>query len=182
MKTKRYNFYKSCQMNLACSYDNEFRPSLCWVYFKNGFAYASNGYILVKNRISECSNLNQEDIDALDGKLLHRDSYKDILKYDTISISENGIECKKCGNTAFLYFGNDDLKYPDVEKVIQENLNKKTVQISEIRFRMEYFDILKKSLYNLDRCKAVFKGEFDAIVFYSIEDEVSSIGLIMQIN
>ena len=164
MKTERFNFDKSCQMHLACSCDG-LKPSLCYVYFKDGFAYASNSIILVKNRISECSNLDQKTIDALDGKLLHRNFYKEILKYDTISVSEDGIECKKDSNTSFFYFAKDSLKYPDAENVIQQNLNKQPVQIHEIMFNLKYFDILKKSLHNSERCKAVFKGQYEPIVF-----------------
>ena len=179
MKTERFNFDKSCQMHLACSYDEDFSASQCCVYFKDGFAYATDNHILVKNRISECSNLDQETIEALDGKLLHRNFYKEILKYDTISVSEEGIECKKGSNASFFYFAKDCLKYPDAEKVIQETLNKQTIQIPEIKFNLEYFDILKKSLYKSERCNAVFKGQSDPIVFYSTEDDVSSIGIVM---
>lgn len=179
MKTERFNFDKSCQMHLACSYDEDFRPSQCCVYFKDGFAYATDSHILVKNRISECSNLDQETIDALDGKLLHRNFYKEILKYDTISVSEEGIECKKGSNISFFYFAKDCLKYPNAEEVIQETLNKQTVQIPEIRFSLKYFDILRKSLHNFEKCKVVFKGQSEPIVFYNIEDDVSSIGIAM---
>ena len=50
MKTERFNFDKSCQMHLACSYDEDFRASQCCVYFKDGFAYATDNHILVKKQ------------------------------------------------------------------------------------------------------------------------------------
>lgn len=69
-KEGSYNFDKNVQMFLACAKDDN-RPAMECVYFKGDWAYASDGHIIVKNRISECSNLDEAMIQALDGKLLH---------------------------------------------------------------------------------------------------------------
>ena len=91
MSEQKNNFDKKVQMHLACS-KNELRKEMQCVYFKDGFAYASDGIILVKNRISEISGLEKHEVEALNGKFLHADLYKDMLKYDNIMIAEDGIE------------------------------------------------------------------------------------------
>ena len=92
-------------MHLACAKDG-LRPIMACIYFKNGFAYATDGYILARNRIDECSTLQECDIQALDGKLLHANFFKDMLKYDDILISDEGIECHKGDEKAFFIFPN----------------------------------------------------------------------------
>ena len=118
-------------------------------------------------------------IQALDGKLLHSLFFKDMLKYDDILISDDGIECHKKNDKAFFYFADENLKYPDAEKVIQNHLAKPSVPLPQISFNMGLFDIMRKALYECDRCTATFKGVNDAIIFDSMVEDVSSIGLIM---
>lgn len=77
------NFNKKVQMYLACSVDDH-RPETQCIFFNNGFAYATGTHILVRNRISEISGLNESEIEALNGKFLRADFYKDMLKYDSI--------------------------------------------------------------------------------------------------
>lgn len=104
MSKKGNNFNKKVQMHLACSVYSPTRPEMCCIYFRNGFAYASDGHILAKNRISEISGLEDHEITALDGKFLHADFYKDMLKYDNIMIAEDGIECSKDNDKVFFIF------------------------------------------------------------------------------
>ena len=84
MKTiKRVNFDKSLKMHLACG-DHGFTE---YIYFKNGFAYATNEIILVKNDLSICSSIHPDQVRLLNGKLLHKDDYKKILNTDVINLS-----------------------------------------------------------------------------------------------
>lgn len=177
-KEGSYNFDKNVQMFLACAKDDN-RPAMECVYFKGDWAYASDGHIIVKNRISECSNLDEAMIQALDGKLLHSLFFKDMLKYDDILISDDGIECHKKNDKAFFYFADENLKYPDAEKVIQNYQAKPSVPLPQISFNMGLFDIMRKALYECERCTATFKGVNEAIIFDSMVEDVSSIGLIM---
>jgi len=182
MKKERFNFNKDVKMHLACASD-ELRPVMECIYFKDGFAYASDGHILVKNRISECSTLDEETIKGLDGKLLHKDFYKDILKYDNILIAEDGIECTKGNDRAFFYFGDQDaMKYPDAEKLVQNYMNASPHQTSQISFNMNLFKRINGSLYNCDQCTTNFKGDGSVMVIFSYHDDVSSIGIIMPIG
>lgn len=101
------------------------------------------------------------------------------MKYDDILISDDGIECHKKNDKAFFYFADKNLKYPAAEKVIQNYLAKPSVPLPQISFNMGLFDIMRKALYECDQCTATFKGVNDAIIFDSMVEDVSSIGLIM---
>lgn len=172
MSEIKNNFNKKVQMHLACAKGNELRKEMECVYFNNGFAYACDGYILARNRISEISGLEEHEIEALNGKMLHADFYKDMLKYDNIMISEDGIECSKGDDKAFFYFSTFE-KYPDAEKTLQDALNMQTTPIPQVNFNMYLMQRLNKALYESDRCTATFKGTNKPIIFDSMEkDEI----------
>lgn len=185
MGTTRVNFNKEVRMNLACS-DDELRPVMSQIYFKDGFAYASDGYILVKNKIEECSSIDAEQIKILENKYLHKDHYRDILKYDLIEISEEGVEARKVngGEKAFFYFSNpDNYKYPNAERLLQEVLNKQNVHTCDVGFNLKFMDKLRKALFDSNSCKFRFKG--DNINLNVILESIStnmSMGLIMPLN
>ena len=178
MSEQKNNFNKKVQMHLACSKKNELHREMECVYFNNGFAYACDGHILAKNRISEISGLEEHEISALDGKFLHADFYKDMLKYDNIMIAEDGIECSKGNDKVFFYFSEFE-KYPDAEKILQGNLNMQTTPIPQVRFNMKMIQRLNKALYESDQCVATFKGENNPIIFDSMIDVISSVGVLM---
>lgn len=171
------NFDKKVQMHLACAKDDH-RPEMQCIYFNNGFAYATDTHILVRNRISEISGLNESEIEALNGKFLRADFYKDMLKYDSIMIAEDGIECAKGNDKAFFYFSTFE-KYPDAEKVLQNAMNKQTVPLPQFSFDMELMQRLNKALYKSDHCTATFKGVGNPVIFDSMAPEIRSVGLIM---
>ena len=174
------NFNKKVQMHLACIKDDDFRKEMECIYFNNGFAYATDTRILVRNRISEISGLEEHEIAALDGKFLHADFYKDILKYDNILIAEDGIECTKGNDKVFFYFSTFG-SFPSAEKVLQDALNRSATPLPQVSFDIKLMQRLNKALYKCDKCTATFKGVGNAIVFDSMETDVSSIGLIMPI-
>lgn len=180
----RVNFNKNVRMNLACAND-DLIPVMSQIYFKDGFAYATDGYILVKNKIDECSTIDLDQIEILNDKYLHKDHYMDILKYDIIQISEEGIEAKKNngGEKAFFYFSNADYKYPSAENLLQGTLNKQNVELSDVGLNLKLMDRLRKSLFDSDRCKFRFKGDKTnlSVILESIETNLS-IGLIMPLN
>lgn len=49
MKT-RHNFNRGLRMDLACSRNDYFIPIFSYIYFKDGYAYASDTHILVKKQ------------------------------------------------------------------------------------------------------------------------------------
>ena len=125
--------------------DDKLRPILQCVYFDNGFAYASNGHIAIKQSLEYQSLLNPEN---LDGKLLHRDNYKSVMSFEIAECFDDGIACRnKSGAIANFEFYKpaEGEKIPKFETIL--NLKKGTKSISFIGFNPEYFIKLSKALY-----------------------------------
>lgn len=165
-------------MHLACP-TNDSRPNMQYIYFKDGFAYASNSRMLVRNELSACSTIDEQQLQILDGKLLHYSHYKDILKYDVIEISEEGIEAKKNGQKASFYFNTTE-KFPDAEKVINDTLSLTPVQTSQFALNIELLARLKKALCTNGEIKFTYKGEYRAMICENLHfDYLNCIGIIM---
>ena len=178
-KKEGKNFSKSVQMHLACAKD-DIRLEMCCIYFKGIYAYATDAVILVRNSLLEMSNFDEADIQALDGKYLPADFYKEIIKYDDCLISEEGIECHKGDDKAFFYFKEfEGGKYPNVDAVLETAMNMATVPLPQIAFDIKNLQRLHKALFGSEKCKATFKGTDKPIVFYSLEPTVTSIGILM---
>ena len=178
METERKNFNKNAQMHLACE-KNEYKPDFAYVHFKDSFAYAGNGNMLVRNPISEISTFDQQEAAALDGKSLHMDFYKDMLKYDEVLISDEGVECHKGDDKTFFYF--TETKMPAFEKVLQDALHSSTVNLSGIGFNLVFFQRIIKAMGGKNETKMTFKGAGKPIIIEPCDDTSTSIGLLMPI-
>ena len=173
---RRVNFNKQLHMHLACAND-DLRVVMEYIYFQDGFSYASDAHVLVKNDLSICSSIPIEQIEILNGKLLHKDAYKEILKYDVIDISEEGIQCKKGNNTAFFYFNTDSsLKYPMAKELIKEKTALPTVPTPQISINTKLIEIM----YHQRELKFTFKGVNESIICEDNNvDSTNCVGLIM---
>lgn len=76
MKIEFKNFNKNYPLHLACGLDDKIRTSLHYIMFKDGYAYATNSYILVRAKLEDISNFDEEDINKLDGFYIHAQSFK----------------------------------------------------------------------------------------------------------
>lgn len=178
MSDLRVNFNKDVMMHIACE-TSDYSPATQNIYFKDGFAYASDGHILVKNELSACSTIDEQQLQILDEKMLHYSHYKDILKYDVIEISEEGIEAKKNGQKAFFYFNTTE-KFPDAEKVINDALSLTPVHTSQFALNIELLARLKKALCTNGQIKFTYKGENRAMICENLQsDYLNCIGIIM---
>ena len=129
MKTIRYNFNKYAKMNLLCLKD-ELRSVLACIYFDEGNAIASDGHVMLVTPVSEISNLSDEDIEKLNGKLIDCNDYKDLLKFDVIKVESDGIVgiAKTGAETKCLF---RDYHYPNYKAVMNGvSLQDKTQTIS----------------------------------------------------
>lgn len=64
--------------------------ALNYIFFKDGFVWASNGFVLVRQALSEHGFSKEESI-LLEGKVIHRDIFAKIWKDSPIRIEENSI-------------------------------------------------------------------------------------------
>lgn len=178
METTRKNFDKNIKMNIICSKD-KLHPVYSCIHFISGFAYATDGVMLVKNRISEISTFDDSEIEALNGKSIHMDFYRDMLKYDEVLISDEGVECHKGDNKAFFYFSEFDKK-PDFEAVINDAMNKQTTPLPQVSFDMRKIKDLNSALGVGNQCIVTFKGVGNAMIVEGIKGE-NNLGLLMPI-
>lgn len=113
----RYNFNKCAKMNLLCPKDKPGSILNC-IYFNENNAIASDGYVMLVVPVSEISTLLNEDIDKLNGKLINKDDYKDLLKFDKIRIDPDGIVgISEKTNTEIRYIFKD-IRYVNYKAVI----------------------------------------------------------------
>ena len=107
---ERVNFYKQFQLNKACAND-DLRPVMNHVFFKNGYAYATDAHIAVKAKLEDICNFPPDQIEMLEGHLLHRKHYEMIMKADFAQVekvtdNETGIE-----TVQFRVFGDNKTSY-----------------------------------------------------------------------
>ena len=129
MKPIRYNFNKNAKLNLLCPKD-ELRPLLACIYFDEGNAIASDGYVILVSPVREISNLSDEDIEKLNGKLIDCNDYKDLLKFEVIKVEPDGIVgiAKTGAETKYIF---KDYHYPNYKAVMDGvNVHDKTQTIS----------------------------------------------------
>ncbi|MGN0003347.1 MAG: hypothetical protein ACI35V_07925 [Sphingobacterium composti] len=112
------------------------------VYFKDGFVYATNAYIAIKQHLS-LHGFNDEEIKALDDKLLHKDHLKFMKKCDYFEILPEGIKSRKGFLSTTHQFFDD--KYPDVEAVIPTI---KDYQTNKFSVRANHLDLLQKVMFH----------------------------------
>lgn len=132
------------KLHECCSTD-KMRPVMNCIYFDCGFAYASNGHIAIKQSLEYQSVLNPE---YLDGKLLHRENYASVMKFDIAECGEDGIDCKSTSGAAafFEYYElKENEKIPDYDAVIKTKYG--LTQLSFIGINPDYLLKLTKALY-----------------------------------
>ena len=147
----KYNF--TTKLRLACI-DNELRPIINCVHFIEGFAYASNGHIIIKQSMEYHSII---DKDHLNGHSLHRLNYANIMQFEFATANEEGVACQnKDGRTAFFeYFDPKGEIVPNFERVISQFSAK---GVDFIGISPKQIEILGKAFYNGDQVRIQFAG------------------------
>lgn len=137
---EKFNF--TTKLYEACAKD-EIRPIYNCVHFQSGFAYASNGIIIVKQSLALHSILEPKE---LDGKSLHADSYKNIMQFESATANQDGISCSdKDGRVAFFeYFDRKGENIPDFDTIINK-FSAKSVEF--IGLTLEQIKMVINSFY-----------------------------------
>ena len=104
------------KLHEVCSSD-ELRPITMCVHFKNGYAYASDGVIVIKQTLDLHSILNPE---CLEDKSIHKDNYKAIMQFDKAVCDDAGVACTNAdGRTAFYeYYDRKNVAIPEFDKIL----------------------------------------------------------------
>lgn len=115
------------KLHKCCSNDkDDLRPFAKAIHFINGYAYAADGYIMVKTSLEYQRVINPE---KLEGKAIHMDNFKEILKFEIAECCEDGISCKNIdGQVAFYeYYSMGDKKTPKFESMMPDKTKLKDV-------------------------------------------------------
>lgn len=91
-KNEWLGFYKEYKLHKACAND-DFRPAMHYICFKDGYAYATDAHIAVRASLDAICALSDEERNKLNGYLIHKNQYEMLLKYSTIEIGEGVITC-----------------------------------------------------------------------------------------
>ena len=145
------------------------------VHFKNGFAYASNAHVLIKQPLS-LSNIQEPE--NLEGKAIHSSIFKEIRKMKYVVCTPDGFECRTKDNQKVFYQYSETNTPPDFEAVIPKD---KLGGVAEIGIKPAFVTLLGKAMaggtYGL---KAAFRGARGAIIFEPLQQEYNGeIGLVM---
>lgn len=170
--TDRFNF--AAPIQLACA-DDPLRPIMECVHFMNGFAYASNAYLLIKQSL-EYSQV--QDIHLLEGKSIHRDSFKEILTYQTATATEDGIQCKDDNDReAFYYYAKVD-KIPEFEKTLSSHSCK---GVDFIGMNPKHMAIVSKALIGADKAIRINFNGIDKGMLIEVLDYENQVAFLMPV-
>jgi len=165
---EKYNF--TTKLHLACS-DDELRPLMNCVHFIGGFAYVSNGNMIVKQSMDYHSVADKE---YLNGHSLHRLNYANIMQFEFATANEDGVAClNKDGRTAFFeYYDTKGLPVPDFENIINQFSAK---GVDFIGISPKQVEILGKAFYRGDQIRIQFAGIDEGMVIdvLGYEDQVA---------
>ena len=184
MKKKRHNFNNGISLHKVCG-NYDLRPIMSYIYFDNGYAIASDGHILIKADINDISNFTDEEIELLNGKLLHSNQFKQIVKADEVTIEETGITAKyEYFEIKYLFHILKDekdrlIKYPNYQKIFD---GFKKNSLSSIGVNSRYLETLCSSV-NACKAKLSFNNCCNGIlVNFPFTEMYNTIGLIMPLN
>jgi hypothetical protein len=151
---EKFNF--NTKLNSACGED-ENRPLLLCVHFENGFCYASNSHLVVKQSLELHSILEPQ---FLDGKCIHKDDFAIIRKFEVATANEDGIQCNSTdGRSAFFeYFDKKGANTPDFDAVMNQF---KAKGVDFIGFNPKQMKMIMDALYCPDGYVRVNFGGID---------------------
>lgn len=109
MKRNTRNFQRSAKLHLCCESDG-LRPTMEHIYFKDGFAYASDGSVAVKMGIMQISDFTPEEVAFMDDQFIHRKTYEAIIKHSFVEVTITG----------FKVIGEASIEYPFAKKTVME--------------------------------------------------------------
>lgn len=187
MKDNTYNFRKRAKLYLCCSRD-DLRPDMNNIYFDEGHAIATNGHIMICADLHDISNLNDEDIEKLNGKLLNSASYKELLKYPNICVTDNAIEAEKpigiYGTMKASFEFTKDTTYPNYKSVlydisVPEDEDKRVPNIFSVGFNTDSLKKIADSV-GVKLLYLKFFSKSGAVeVFFEDSDITDTRGLVM---
>lgn len=123
-------------LHLATGKD-ELSPNIHYIEVKRGIATATNGQIIVQVNLAETSQLSDEIIKALDGKLIHRDVWNAISDAEEIEVDDESIHFTKGGIIADVSTETAH-KFPDYQSIVKKIASAKFEKRSFLAFNPQF--------------------------------------------
>lgn len=150
-------------IHLAASNDT-LRPVMQYIEVKKGIATATNAHILVRMNLNEESRLEKDDIDALNGKLIHKEQWKFIYDSDFIKVETDGIKCTKNGIEYKIFFTKEKMSYVNYDEVLK-NVKKQPRAIEMFSISSTLLSTISK-IFGTTQIKIDCYGNNSALVCY----------------
>ncbi len=160
-KPIKKNFRKP--LDLVCSKDL-LRPVMNHIYFDDGKSVCTDAHILLIRDL-KLDGFTDEEIQVMNGKLLHKEVFKEIFRYNDVHIIDGKFHCTKGNVKAVFEFSSCTDKYPNYQAVI----NKTFDTVGKIKLNLNYLSILKKVAEN-PSLLFNFSGENKAVLATSVDD------------
>ncbi len=145
---ERKNFLKNIKLHKICA-ENLMRPVFGYIHFENGYAYATNGSVLVKAKVADiCTLDDQEMLEKLNGKNLHFKQFKQLLSLDEITeITDDAITAETDYYEVSFKFAN--IKYVSAEKIFEDFYKSRKNELGKIMFHPKLLNLLGEVMPNL---------------------------------
>lgn len=115
MEKTKANF--QTPLHLACS-DDPCRPVMQYIFFENGYAYATNGHIAVKQSLDDYCDVIEKE--KLNGHAIYKTAFAQILKFPMAVATEEGVECINDDFKVLFRYADKDMVRPNLERAIGE--------------------------------------------------------------
>lgn len=104
------------KLHLACAND-PLRPALNHISFQDGKAVCTDSHILVAQDL-HLHGFTLDERPHMEGKFLHRDTFKELLRAETIEATAEGFRCSLKGSEYVIKYTDVDFKFPNWQAVI----------------------------------------------------------------
>lgn len=108
---------------------DKLRPMFQCIHFENGYAFVTDGVVAIKQTLSFQSILNPEN---LDGKSIHKNSFKQIMAFEIAQANDEVIECWN-ENGQHVYFEYYERK-PDEQPPSMDKIMKLKTGLTQLGF------------------------------------------------
>ncbi len=171
------NPYKNFQapIHLACSRD-ELKPDLQYVFFEEGYIWATNGVILARQSLKAIHGFSKEEVDMLEGKRLHSSVFKAILGHYIIEIKEDRIDAHLGTEIISYWYSKNQDKAPDYKHAVRSSVEFSN-PVSQIGINAKLISTVDKIMvYNMEGYISLTFTEQNKAIFigtpnYKLKDQ-----------
>lgn len=177
---QKQNFISAYKIFDVAAQGDVLRPEFNFVFFENGYVYATDAHMLVRAKIADISGFPEDQIALLDGKAIHAKALKKLYAHKHVEIREDGFHAiEEGGMIEIVYkFAPDGLKRINFEAVLSKQ---ERADVGKIGMKAELLHKLTSAMDCTDRTRLDFAGEGGAIYVEPVDKDIDIKGLVMPI-